>query len=87
MDQDKYKKTNSLIIFRRRMGLSQKSVSKLLGHSNNTLLSGYERGRYLPPLATALRLSIILRIPVEFLFPALYDALRNHIRETEENLS
>ena len=37
--------------------------------------------------ANALRLGIILRVPVEFLFPALYDGLRNEIRAEEERLA
>jgi len=47
----------------------------------------YERGEHAPSLANALRLGIILRVPVEFLFPALYDGLRNEIRAEEERLA
>ena len=66
------------------MGFSQKTVSRLLGHKDATLLCMYERGRLLPPLAAALGLGIILRVPVEFLFPGLYDDLKNNIRQQEE---
>ena len=84
MNQSKHKNKNSLVIYRRRMGFPQKTVAQLLGHKDATLLCMYERGRILPPLAAALRLGIILRVPVEFLFPALYDELRNHVRQQEE---
>lgn len=66
------------------MGFSQKAVSRLLGHKDATLLCSYERGHILPPLVAALGLGIILRVPVEFLFPGLYDDLRGNIRQQEE---
>lgn len=51
------------------------------------MVSRYERGRSLPPLEVALGLGIVLRIPVEFLFPTLYEDLRKGIRAHEENLA
>jgi DNA-binding XRE family transcriptional regulator len=84
MDHGKHKKQNSLVLYRRRMGFSQKTVSMLLGHKDATLLCMYDRGRMLPPLAAALALGIILRVPVEFLFPKFYDDLKSHIRHQEE---
>src|SRR5713101_3134855 len=84
MNQMKNKNKNSLVIYRRRMGFSQKTVAKLLGHKDATLLCMYERGRILPPLAAALGLGIILRVPIEFLFPGLYDELKSRIRQQEE---
>jgi DNA-binding XRE family transcriptional regulator len=83
MDHGKHKNKNSLVLYRRRMGFSQKTVSRLLGHKDATLLCSYERGRILPPLAAALGLGIILRVPVEFLFPGLYDQLKSQIRRQE----
>src|SRR5579864_4091913 len=80
----KHKNKNSLVLYRRRMGFSQKTVSRLLGHKDATLLCMYERGRMLPPLAAAFGLGIILRVPVEFLFPGLYDDLKSSIRQQEE---
>jgi transcriptional regulator with XRE-family HTH domain len=49
--------------------------------------SRWERGARLPSLANALRLGIILRIPVEFLFYSLHDDLRNQIRAEEERFA
>lgn len=51
------------------------------------MLSRYELGRSVPPLWTALKLGIILRVPVEFLFPKLYDGMRNQIRAQEAQLN
>jgi transcriptional regulator with XRE-family HTH domain len=84
MNQSKYKNQNRLVIYRRRMGFSQRQVARLLGHKDATLLCMYERGRILPPLFAALGLGIILRVPVEFLFPGIYDDLKSRIRQQEE---
>ena len=46
-------------------------------------LSRYERGRSLPPLPMALRLGIVLRVPVEFLFGDYHDKLKTEIRDKE----
>src|SRR5690348_10726593 len=84
MANNKKKNKNALVLYRRRMGFSQKTVAELLGHKDATLLCMYERGRMLPPLLAALGLGIILRVPVEFLFPGLYDELKGQIRHAEE---
>lgn len=76
---------NNLVLYRRRMGFSQKQVARLLGHRDSSMISHYEHGRALPPLATALSLEIVYRVPVAFLFPALYDGLKRRIRRQEES--
>ena len=68
------------------MQLSQKQVAKLLGLKNVSVLSQYERGRSLPSLERALGLEIIYRVPVAFLFPTLYEELRDRIRAKEEQI-
>lgn len=78
---------NQLVVYRRRMRFSQKQVARLLGHQDTSMVSRYERGRSVPPLVTALRLEIIYRIPVGFLFPALYNDLRTQIRKQEEQFA
>jgi len=62
-------------------------VAHLLGHKGTAVLSNYERGERLPTLVNALKLGIILRVPVDFLFGAMYDELRNQIRAEEERLA
>jgi len=69
------------------MGFSPAHVALLLGHKDTSTLSDYERGERMPSLVNAFRLSIILRVPVEFLFPIDYDRLRNLIRAAEDRLS
>ena len=82
MDLNKHKQ-NSLALYRRRMGLTQKQVSRLLGQRDASMVSHYEHNRALPPLLVALSLEIIYRVPVAFLFPAMYDDLKRRIREDE----
>ena len=84
MIQSKEKNKNNLVLYRRRMGFSQRKVARLLGLKDATLLCMYERGRVLPPLGAALALGVILRVPVEFLFPELYEDLKDRIRQLEE---
>ena len=80
-------KHNTLDIYRRRMRLSQQYVAHLLGYKDNSGWSKYERGERLPSLVNALKLGIILRVPVEFLFGELYDELRDRIRAEEDSLA
>jgi DNA-binding XRE family transcriptional regulator len=87
MNQSKESKQNRLDIYRRRMRFSQRHLARLLGHTNSSVWSRWERGERLPSLANALRLGIILRIPVEFLFYSLHDDLRNQIRAEEERFA
>jgi len=87
MNQNKEPKQNRLDIYRKRMKFSQRHVARLLGHKDSSAWSNYERGEHFPSLANALRLGIILRIPVEFLFYGLHDELRAQIRAEEERIA
>src|SRR5262249_50615906 len=78
---------NRLDFFRRRMMFSTAHVARLLGHGDTSVFRKFERGERLPTLVSAFRLGIIFRVPVEFLFPDLYDGLRNEIRAEEERLA
>ncbi len=69
------------------MGFSQKRVACLMGHSTTTHFSEFERGRRLPNLETALKLEIILRIPVAFLYEERYAHLKRQIREAEAHFN
>jgi len=77
---------NQLWIYRKRMGFSQKDVASLLGHKTTSHVSDYEQGKRLPGLETALKLEIILRVPVAFLYGELYEELKQSLRKTEERL-
>ena len=84
MQQSKPAHPNRLDYYRRRMRFSTANVGHLLGHKDGSTFCEYERGNRLPALVNAFRLGIVLRTPVEFLFPALYEALREQIRAKEE---
>ena len=78
---------NRLVLYRKRMGFSQKYVARLLGYHNTSMLSRYELGKSWPPSPVALHLGIILRVPVEFIFQDFYLPLREKTREQEERLA
>jgi len=80
-------KQNNLVLYRKRMGFTQKQVARLLGQRDTSMVSHYEQGRALPPLGVALRLEIVYRVPVAFLFPNMYDELKRQIRQQEESLA
>jgi DNA-binding XRE family transcriptional regulator len=87
MHQNKEPKQNRLDMYRRRMRFSTRQVAQLLGHKDTSAWSNYERGERLPSLVNALRLGIIMRVPIEFLFYSLHDELRQQIRGEEERLA
>ena len=82
-----HKNQNKLAAFRRKRGYSQRRVAHLLRHKSHGALSSYEYGRIVPTLTTALKLEIILRTPVAFLFAELYEKLRAQIRADEVKLA
>ncbi len=77
---------NRLWKYRKRMGFTQKQVAMIMGYVSPTLLSHYERGRKLPSLTTALKLEIVYRVPVAFLYPDLYQQLKEELQAREEAL-
>lgn len=74
---------NELIIVRQTRGLTRKQASSLLGFCGTTALMRYEQGRARPDLETLLRLEILYRTPVAFLYPDLYCGLRDALRDAE----
>ncbi len=85
MNKTKTKVPNNLLQYRRRLGLSQERVVELLGIKSRQMLSNLEAGRCLPKLTTAFQLSAIYRVPVEFLFKDIYEALRDNVRRLEKD--
>lgn len=83
----KYKHKNNLVLYRERVGFSQQHVMLLLGSRDMGMLSRIEQGRRLPTLKTALKLAIIYRVPVDFLYAALYEQFREVIRRREAAMS
>ena len=87
MTRTKYSYPNELLVYRRRMRFSQKQVARLLGHRDVSMISRYEQGRSLPPLLTALKLEILYRLPVAYLYSELYRGLKDQVRSGEEQLA
>ena len=77
---------NSLWSARRRMGFSQERVARALGLRKTSVVSRYENGKRYPSLVNALKLEIVYRMPVAFLFRDLYSDLKNEVREREEDI-
>lgn len=68
------------------MGLSQKRAAYFMGLKSTNNLSRYEHGVKLPRLINALKLEIVYRTPVAFLFGDLYERLKKESRKREEKL-
>ena len=76
---------NSLWAARMRMGFSQKSVACALGLKRTSVLSRYEHGTRTPGLVNALKLEIVYRMPVAFLFRVFTERLKTEIGERGTN--
>jgi DNA-binding XRE family transcriptional regulator len=85
--QKEQRNQNRLDHYRRRMRFTTSQIGHLLGHQDSSTFCEFERGDRLPSLVNAFCLGIILRVPVEFLFPELYNRLRNDIRAEEERMA
>ena len=77
---------NSLWVARKKMGFSQMRVARALGLKRTSVLSRYEHGTRVPSLANALKLEIVYRTPVAYLFGGLYGDLKGSIRSKEERI-
>lgn len=91
MTQTSARQLNSLWIARKKAGLAQKVVARLLEQKSTSQLSEYERGKLLPNLRTAFKLSIIYDTPVSDLYCGLYerakqdvDGARRHVPVSEQ---
>src|SRR5216684_8527809 len=80
MRRPRHQNVNRLWIARKKAGLGQKTVARLLGHKSRSPISEYETGRLLPNLRTALKLSVIYQTPL----PDLYTPLQRQIEEEVE---
>jgi transcriptional regulator with XRE-family HTH domain len=77
---------NKLWIARKKAGLEQKSVARLMGYKSVSPISEYETGRLLPSLSTALRLSIIYNTPLKELYAALYAEMEQEVSSLRKNM-
>lgn len=70
---------NQIRRYRLKVHLKLKEIATLMGHQTVAHASHFEKGRKLPSLANALKLSSILGCPVEILFCDLFNELRRDI--------
>ena len=77
---------NHLYKYRKQMGMTQKEVACLLGHKDQTQVCNWEKGIKVPSAQNAIRLSILYRKPVAFLFHPFYMSEREMLRAREEKL-
>lgn len=81
---------NDLRVHRRRSGLSQRQVGKLLGYLDDAQVSRHEKSRTKPLLMNALGYQVIFRVPIHTLFPGIYEearqAVEERLRELESSL-
>ena len=87
MDYKSYKKIPNLLRkYRRIRGLNQKQVAAILGLKSASRVSSWEKGRCIPSLINAIRLSILCRSMVDALFFDHVKALRVEVRSREEEI-
>lgn len=75
---------NHLWKYRNRMGYSQNDVAGIMGLSNSTQICQWEKGVRLPSLENAVKLAILYRAPILFLFYPWYRAIKKELRDREE---
>src|ERR1700758_3578169 len=67
--------SNSLRLHRKRTGLSQGEIGRLLGYDDESAVAKHERFRAMPPFLVALGYEIIFRVPVSELFPGIAETV------------
>lgn len=75
---------NQIREYRRKRNLRLRDVAMSAGLRGVSHVAHWEKGRKLPSLQNALKLSAIIQCPVEVLFFDLFDSLRQEIREREK---
>ncbi len=77
---------NSIRRYRKlRRHLRVRDVAEAFGFLNAAHISSWEKGLKLPSLPNALRLSAILKVPVEVLYGDLFNALRKEVEKRTTN--
>lgn len=79
---DNYLKTH-----RKRAGFSQDDIAFLIGMSDGTKVSRYERRRRRPSLETALALEALFGVPTRELFPGVFLRAEQRMRQRARQLS
>ena len=78
---------NRIWKYRHIQNLSQQEIGQLLAYKTTAPISNWEKGRKIPNLVNAIRLSEILHTTVEALFPGLYAHLKHELEAKEKKLA
>jgi DNA-binding XRE family transcriptional regulator len=62
---------NCLRIHRRRIGLSQEELGRLLGYHDESAVAKHERFKAMPPFLIALGYEVMFQVPISELFPGV----------------
>ena len=66
---------------RLKSGMSQRELADLIGLIADHQVSNHERSSAIPSLLAALSYQVVFRMPVEELFPGLYETIRLAVEE------
>ena len=75
---------NSIRQYRRKRHFKLKDISLLVNQKSSADISHWEKGRKLPSLVNALKLSAILKCLIEILFSDLFNSIRNEVFKLKE---
>jgi transcriptional regulator with XRE-family HTH domain len=64
---------------RKKVGLGQKSVARMLGYKSTSPISEYETGRLIPSLRTAFKLAVLYNLSLQELYAPLYGEVQQEI--------
>jgi transcriptional regulator with XRE-family HTH domain len=78
---------NYLRTHRKKSGLSQKDLGKLLGYDDPGQVSRHERAVRIPPLRTAIAYEVIFRVPVAVIFAGMSDAIAREVEAKLKRMS
>src|SRR6266851_517318 len=85
MRRPRYQNVNRLWIARKKVGLGQKSVARMLGYKSTSPISEYETGRLIPSLRTAFKLAILYNLPLQELYAPLYGEVEQEIKSRRQD--
>jgi transcriptional regulator with XRE-family HTH domain len=77
---------NLIRILRRRLGLTQKELARLLGYGSDSQISRLESGSRIPTLFEALILELVFEMGSALIFDTLREEARHHLLERIEQL-
>jgi len=75
---------NLIRLYRRKRHFKLKDIALLMNQKSSAHISHWEKGRKLPSLLNCLRLSAILKCPVEILFFELFNSVRKEVLELKK---